>query len=146
MNLDLAVSMCKRFEGFRANPYLCPAQVWTVGYGTTRYPDGRRVQPDDPPVSEVEARVLLDWELRTVCLPAVLRFCPNVANDEKRCNALVDFVYNLGAGRLQTSTLRRKIIAQDWAAARYEINRWVRGGGRVLPGLVLRRAAEAALL
>lgn len=146
MNLDLAVGMCKRFEGFRATPYLCPAQVWTIGYGTTRYPDGRRVQPTDAPVNQAAAMVLLECELFDVCLPAVLRLCPNVANDERRCNALVDFVYNLGAGRLQTSTLRRKIIAQDWAAARYEINRWVRGGGKVLPGLVLRRAAEAALL
>ena len=145
MKLDLAVDMCKRFEGFRSKPYLCPAGVWTIGYGSTFYPNGRMVRPVDQPITELQARVLLEWELER-CASSVIRLCPNVVNDTARCNALADFVYNLGAGRLQTSTLRRKIIASDWAAARVEIKRWVRGGGKVLPGLVLRRAAEAALL
>ena len=144
MNLDLAIGLCKRFEGFRSKPYLCPAQVWTVGYGTTRYPDGRRVQPEDPAIDEPHARVLLEWELQG-CLQSTLRLCPVLASHEGRCNAIADFVYNLGAGRLQTSTLRRKIIAQDWDGAKVELRRWVRGGGRILPGLVLRREAEAAL-
>ena len=146
MNLDIAIQLCKRFEGFRAKPYLCPAQVWTIGYGSTYYPDGRRVQPTDDPVTEVQARVLLEWELRQNCLPAVMRLCPVVATDERRANALADFCFNLGPGRLQTSTLRRKVNARDWEGARAEIRKWVRGGGRILPGLVIRREAEAALI
>lgn len=146
MNLDIAIALCKRFEGFRAKPYLCPAQVWTIGYGSTYYPDGRRVQPTDDPVTEVQARVLLEWELRQNCLPAVMRLCPVVATDERRANALADFCFNLGPGRLQTSTLRRKVNARDWEGARAEIRKWVRGGGRILPGLVIRREAEAALI
>lgn len=66
--------------------------------------------------------------------------------DWRVLNAIVDFAYNLGVGRLQTSTLRRKINAQDWAGAKAELMRWTRGGGRVLPGLVRRREAEIALL
>lgn len=59
--------------------------------------------------------------------------------------AIVDF-FNLGAGRLQTSTLRRRINQRDWTGAAAELRRWVYGGGKVLPGLVARRAAEAAWL
>ncbi len=63
-----------------------------------------------------------------------------------RLNAVSSWIFNLGAGRFQTSTLRRRINAEDWANARVEMLRWVRGGGRVLPGLVARRKVEAALL
>ena len=56
------------------------------------------------------------------------------------------FTFNLGAGRLQTSTLRRRINHTDWAGAALELRKWVHGGGRVLPGLVARRQAEIALL
>ena len=59
---------------------------------------------------------------------------------------MVDFTFNLGAGRLQTSTLRRRINQTDWVGARLELRKWVHGGGRVLPGLVVRRQAEIALM
>lgn len=146
MNLRIATELVKRFEGFRAKPYLCPAGVLTIGYGSTRYPDGRRVSETDPPLTREMAEALVDWELRSNCLPAVLRLCPRISADIKTVNALVDFCYNLGAGRLQTSTLRRKVNSQDWTGAREQIRKWVRGGGRILPGLVTRREAEAALL
>ena len=69
-----------------------------------------------------------------------------LATDEKKLNAIVDFCYNLGVGRLQTSTLRRKINEQDWEASKTELKRWNRGGGKVLAGLVKRRQAECDLL
>lgn len=77
---------------------------------------------------------------------SVLRLCPVVAGDDRRQAALIDFAFNLGAGRLQASTLRRAVLAQDWGWAKQEIRKWTRGGGRVLKGLVLRREAEASLL
>jgi lysozyme len=58
----------------------------------------------------------------------------------------MDFVYNLGAGRLRSSTLRKKIQADDRAGAKKELAKWVMGGGRVLPGLVKRRMTECALI
>jgi lysozyme len=80
-------------------------------------------------------------------LDATLRFCPVLATQpEGRLAAIVDFTFNLGAGRLQTSTLRRRINQRDWIAAGKELRRWVYGGGKVLPGLVTRRSAEVALL
>jgi lysozyme len=65
---------------------------------------------------------------------------------EERLAAIVDFTFNLGPGRLQTSTLRRRVNERDWHAAGQELRRWVYGGGKVLPGLVTRREAEVALL
>jgi lysozyme len=76
-----------------------------------------------------------------------LRYCPVLATEpEGRLAAIVDFTFNLGAGRLQTSTLRRRVNQRDWIAANQELRRWVYGGGKVLPGLIARREVEVALL
>ena len=145
MRLDIAEDLCRRFESFRANSYLCPAGIPTIGYGSIRHADGRRVTLDDAPISEDEAAALMRLELQKVCAPGVMRLCPGLLSQEGRFNAIVDFVYNLGVGRLQTSTLRRKINAQDWEGAKEQLMRWTRGGGVVLRGLVKRREAECAL-
>lgn len=152
MNLDLAADLCRRFEGFKAKPYLCPAGIPTIGYGSTYYADGQKVTLGDPPISEPDARELLVRELMHTFAPGVIRQCPGLlalalsSGDWGKLNAIVDFAYNLGVGRLQTSTLRRKINAQDWEGAREQLMVWTRGGGRVLPGLVKRREAEKALM
>lgn len=144
-----AIELAKRFEGFErkvkrgteitAVPYVCPAGFWTIGYG-------HLCDPKHPPISEVEADAYLARDLMTA-LTASLRYCPVLASErDERLSAIVDFTFNLGAGRLQTSTLRRRINQRDWPAAGQELRRWVYGGGKVLPGLVTRRAAEIALL
>ena len=150
MNLELAAELCRRFEGYRAKPYLCPAGVATIGYGSTYYADGRKVTLQDPPMDEPTARALLMTELAHTYTPAVIRQCPNLLvlaakGDIGKLNAIVDFCYNLGVGRLQTSTLKRKINEQDWEGAKEQLKLWTRGGGKVLPGLVKRRDAECAL-
>ena len=66
--------------------------------------------------------------------------------DPEKAAAIIDFVYNLGAGQLKGSNLRRRVNAQDWEEVPFELRKWVRGGGRVLRGLVLRREAEAGLV
>lgn len=146
MNLGIAADLCKRFEGFRSKPYLCPAGIPTIGYGSTYYADGRKVALTDAPIDEPAAKTLLMAELHHTYLPGVLRNCPGLATDERKLNAIVDFCYNLGVGRLQTSTLKRKINAQDWEGAKEQLMLWTRGGGKVLPGLLKRRTAECALL
>ena len=152
MDLAAAAALCRQFEGLRLQPYACPAGVPTIGYGSTRYGDGRPVSLTDPAITAVQAESLLMQELVHGCAPSVARLCPPlfaaaVANNDWRAfNAAVDFTYNLGAGRLQSSTLRRKLNAGDRVGAREQLLLWVRGGGRVLPGLVKRRQAEAALL
>jgi lysozyme len=146
MNLELAAELCRRYEGYRAKPYLCPAGVPTIGYGSTYYADTRKVTLEDPPMEEGAARALLMVELEHTYLPGVLRNCPVLATNERRCNAIVDYAYNLGVGRLQTSTLKRKINAQDWDGVQEQLMLWTKGGGKVLPGLVARRKAECLLV
>lgn len=146
---QVAIALAKRFEGFhrvpksdplrRAYPYICPAGYWTIGYG-------RLCKPDHPPIDEEEGETYLRQDLRTA-LAATLRYCPVLAAEsECRLAAIVDFTFNLGAGRLQTSALRRRVNQRDWIAASQELRRWVYGGGKVLPGLVTRREAEATWL
>lgn len=146
MNLEIAAELCKRFEGFKAKPYLCPAGIPTIGYGSTYYADGKKVTLNDSSISQEAANALLMSELQHTYLTGVLRNCPVLATDERKCNAIVDFCYNLGVGRLQTSTLKRKINAQDWDGAKEQLMLWTKGGGKVLPGLLKRRQAEVTLL
>ena len=144
-----AIELAKRFEGFErkvkrgaeitAVPYVCPAGFWTIGYG-------HLCAPDHLPITLDEAETYLAQDL-VKALNATLRYCPVLATQPvERLAAIVDFTFNLGAGRLQTSTLRHRINQQNWSSAELELHRWVCGGGRVLPGLVIRRKAEAALL
>jgi lysozyme len=94
----------------------------------------------------VEAEVYLAHDLQTALL-ATLRYCPVLVTEpEGRLAAIVDFTLNLGAGRLQTSTLRRRVNQKCWQSVAVELRRWVLGAGRTLPGLVARRVAEIALI
>jgi len=159
MKLDIAEELCKRFEGLArvgkdglVYPYICPAGFPTQGYGTVYRPDGRKVSMDDPPITRQVAEEWLKLELLHTYAPGVVRQCPILLtlamtqNDWPKFNAILDFCYNLGVGRLQTSTLRRKINAQDWDAAQEQLLLWTKAGGKVLPGLLKRRQAECALM
>lgn len=145
MNLDLAIELCKTFEGFRSAPYLCPAGIPTIGYGNTHYGDGKTVTLKDSSISKEVAEEMLLKELTKTAV-GVLWLCPVLSTDNKKFNAIVDFAYNLGLGRLQTSTLRRKINQQQWDEACLELLKWNRAGGTILPGLLKRRKAEEALM
>jgi lysozyme len=119
-------------------PYLCPAGYWTIGYG-------RLVPREHPPITHGEAREFLKTD--TVRhLRMAIELSPVLARYPQRFAAITSFVFNLGPGNYRASTLRRCVNAEDWPGARVQILRWVRGGGRVLPGLVRRREAEAAML
>jgi lysozyme len=141
----VAAALARRFEGLYLTPYLCPAGVPTIGYGATFYEDGTKVLLTDKPITKERANGLLLWMVRSVYLPTVMQLCPHV-NDHNRLAALIDFTFNLGSGRLKSSTLRKKVNAQDWEAVPGELRKWTRGGGRILRGLVLRREAEINLL
>lgn len=143
--VEIAAALARRFEGLRLSPYLCPAGVPTIGFGSTFYEDGTRVQLTDPPITRERAEALLLWMVRKVYLPAVMRLCPGV-DSPGRLAALIDFTFNLGQGKLKASTLRRRVNAGQWGQVPAELRKWVRGGGRVLRGLVTRREAEVALV
>lgn len=144
--VDLAAALCRRFEGFRAKPYICPAGYPTIGYGTVWKPDGTRVTMDDAPVSVELANEWLVSELRTNYMAGVLKASPRLIANPRALAAMTDFAYNLGVARYRASTLRKRVNEDDFEGAKVELQKWVRGGGKVLPGLVRRRQAEAALL
>ena len=144
--INIAAELCRSFEGFRSKPYICPAGYPTIGYGTVWKPDGTRTTMTDEPITKKVANDWLMWELRHNYAVGVLKASPRLIAHPQALAAMLDFAYNLGVGRYRASTLRKKIDAQDWEGAKDQLGRWVRGGGIVLPGLVRRRKAEAALL
>ncbi|WP_230849815.1 lysozyme, partial [Ralstonia solanacearum] len=89
-----------KLDPTRAHPYICPAGYWTIGYG-------HLCDQAHPPITQAQAEVYLAADLVTA-LNVTLRCCPVLAIEPMRLAAIVDFTFNLGAGRLQTSTLRRR--------------------------------------
>jgi lysozyme len=138
------IELIKKFEGFSAKPYLCPANVPTIGYGSTRYLHGGKVKLTDASVSELQAEILLKDTLEQYEL-AVDSYCVDSLN-QNQFDALVDFAYNCGNQNLKTSTLLKKVNANpNDLSIKLEFAKWNKGGGKILNGLIKRRAAESEL-
>lgn len=137
------LALIKRYEGLKLKAYLCPAKVATIGYGSTRYPDGRRVVLTDKLTNEAEATQLLLSTLNAF-ESVVNKNLPNI--NQCQFDALVSLCYNIGGASLAKSTLVRKakVNAND-ASIIDEFMRWNKAGGKVLAGLTTRRAEEAKL-
>ena len=143
--LELAVQLCKKFEGFSAKPYLCPAGVPTIGYGCTYYPNGKKVTQADKPITEPEALELLRHMLASFQTGVLFR-CPDIGSPALLA-ACTDLAYNIGLNAFGSSTIRKVINDGGHLPAIVEqFRRWNKGGGKVLQGLVNRREAEIALL
>ena len=138
---DDGLALIKRFEGFAPEIYVCPGGWSTVGYGHL-VRDGEQDGYADG-IDEATAEELLRRDVETA-ERAVLRFI-RVPLADGRFDALTSFTFNLGAGALQRSTLRRKVNRQEHGAVPAELRRWVWAGGRKLKGLIRRREAEAGL-
>jgi len=138
-----SLALIKEFEGLRLNAYLDPVGIPTIGYGTIRYPDGSKVRMGDR-ITEAQAE---DYLLDHVESSVVAKIDPliQVPLTENQYNALVSFVYNVGIGAFQRSTMLRKLNSGDYIGAAFEFPRWKLAGGKILAGLVRRRKAERAL-
>lgn len=119
--------------------YICPAGYWTQGWG--RLVPANSLPQTKAIVDGWFRQDILKYQNYAFNLSPILRDA-----SLGRQIAITSFVYNLGPGAYKGSTLRKRIDAGDWERAKVEIQRWVFGGGQKLPGLVIRRAAEAALL
>ncbi|WP_019503835.1 lysozyme [Pleurocapsa sp. PCC 7319] len=132
------LNLIKHFEGFCANAYYCPAGVLTIGYGTT----GSRVKLG----MKIDEKTAEQWLLEDV-----KKFADGVTSlvevklGSNQFSALVCFTYNVGLGAFEKSTMLRKLNSGDCKGAAAEFDRWVKGGGLTLPGLVRRRNAEKVL-
>ena len=133
---NVGIALIKRFEGLRTKAYLCPAGVPTIGYGHTK-----DVRLNDPEITEAEADRLLAEDLGVY--EAAVTEMVKVPLTQNQFDALVSFAFNLGIGALRFSTLLKRLNAGLPCAE--EFDRWTMAGGKTLPGLVRRRAAERRL-
>lgn len=160
-------ALMHKFEGYRDKPYLCPAHIWTVGYGHVLYQEQIRLPMVRPPGKTKEDIPMIRSEYplkpednRVWTKPeidelfradvgtferGVLRLVPGVVGRQGAFDALVSFAYNAGLGNLQRSQIRMRANRGDWEGAAESFRQWTKGGGKVLPGLVRRREAEIAL-
>lgn len=134
---EAGLNLIKDFEGCRLKAYLCPAGVWTIGYGHTQ-----GVKPDMV-INQLQAERFLRQDLKRF-EDAVIALV-KVPITLNQFSALVSFAYNVGTGALYDSTLLRKLNKKDYKGAANEFLRWNKAGGKVLPGLTKRRLAEKDL-
>ena len=138
------LNLIKKFEMFMSKPYLCPAGVPTIGYGSTYYEDGRKVKLTDAPITEQRATELLQNVVVTY-EKAVDSFCRDDIT-QNQFDALVSFSFNVGTQALKNSTLLKKINANPKdPEIRDQFMKWNKAGGTILKGLTKRREAEANL-
>lgn len=128
------------FEGCKLRAYLCPAGVWTIGWGATGPGIFKGLVWTQ---EQADARMALDaakyWKIAGRESPILFQY-PEIHE------AIADFCFNLGGTKYRSSTLKKRVDEGDWEGACQQIMRWVHGGGRRLPGLVRRREAERQII
>jgi lysozyme len=138
------LDLIKSFEGLKLKPYLCSANVPTIGYGNTFYENKSKVTLKDSAITEQRAVELLAWSLKGF-EQYVDSYCVDTIT-QNQFDALVSFCYNLGPANLKSSTLLKKVNANpNDPTIRAEFLKWNKAGGRALAGLTRRRTAEADL-
>ena len=142
------IDLICEFEGFFSKPYLCPANVPTIGYGTTIYPDGKKVSLTDPPISKEEAKEYLAHDLKKE-EDNLNKFINDfgLTLNENQFSALISFAYNLGFGKIASpySTVNRGLRSGDHALTCHGMSLYNRAAGKVMRGLERRRKAEIDL-
>ena len=138
------LDIIKEFESFRAKAYLCPSGIPTIGYGSTYYPDGKKVTLQDKEISEQKAFEILE-HIANKDFGSNINKVVKVLLNQNQFDALVSFAYNLGNENLQQSTLLKKVNQNDFIGASFEFEKWNKSSGKVLNGLVKRRLAEKEL-
>jgi lysozyme len=141
--MNRGIAIIRKYEGLKLRAYICPAGLNTIGYGSTFYENGTKVNPGDV-ITMDRADKLLHFQVKLFA-DEVRRTVKSNLNDNQ-LGALVSFCFNVGGAAFSRSTLARKANANpNDPTIRAEFMRWTRGGGKVLPGLVKRREEEANL-
>jgi lysozyme len=138
---EKGVELMHQFEGLKLNAYLCPAKVWTIGYGNTFYENGNKVKQGDKITKESAEKLFFNITNKSFAYP--LRKMLKVELNENQFSALVCFFYNIG---IRETTLLKKVNENpNDLTIRNEFMKWNKAGGKVLKGLTNRRIAEANL-
>lgn len=139
------IALIKKYEGFRAKPYLCPARIPTIGYGATYYPNGSKVTMNDREITEPQAQAMLIDHLSDF-VKHVNRYTTDINLTDNQFSALVSFAYNVGIGALQKSTLLKKVRTNPSDKSIHnEFLKWSNANGKQLAGLLKRRTEESYL-
>ena len=138
------LKLIKKFEGLSLKPYLCSAGIPTIGFGNTFYENMKKVTLQDETITEERADSLFNFLVTTNFVNVVNRLVI-VDINQNQFDALVSFVYNLGSGNFEKSTLLKKVNQEDFIGASLEFEKWNRASGKVLSGLTKRRLAEKEL-
>lgn len=133
------IDLIIKWEGFKDRAYLCSANVWTIGFGSTRWLNGDPVKQGETITKKLAEQLLITDISR---FSEQVRRLVNVPLTQPQFDALVSFTYNLGGGALERSTLLKKLNQGDYKGAAKEFERWVKAGGKRVQGLVNRRADE----
>ncbi|HDI1575870.1 lysozyme [Acinetobacter baumannii] len=136
------LNLIKGFEGKRLTSYDDGVGVWTIGYGTIKYPNGVRVKKGDT-CTERQAETYLKNDLNR--FEVAINKLVKVPLSQNQFDALASFTYNLGETNLANSTLLKKLNKGDYQGAADQFLVWNKAGGKVMKGLVRRREAERAL-
>lgn len=134
---EVGLNLIKFFEDFRSKAYLCPAKVWTIGYGHT----GGVKSTDTISKEDANSLLLKDLEKYEKAVNTLV----SVDLNQNQFDAITSFTFNLGEGALAKSTLLKKLNAKDYKGAAEEFLKWNKAGGQVLAGLVKRREKEKEL-
>lgn len=139
---NVGLVLIASFEGTKLKAYDDGVGVWTIGIGTTVYPNGTKVKKGDSCTLD-QAKTYFAHDLKR--FEASVNNLVKVPLSQNQFDALVSLVYNIGSGNFASSTLLKKLNAKDYAGAAEQFPQWNRGGGKVMKGLVRRRDAERAL-
>ena len=134
---DEGISLIKKFEGCRLEPYFCSGNVLTIGYGHTKD------VIENMSITEDTAEALLKEDLKD--FEEQVSNLVKVELNQNQFDALIAWTFNLGSGNLSSSTLLKKLNNSEYDEVPEQIKRWNKAGGKVLEGLVRRREAEALL-
>lgn len=132
-------TLIKKHEGFSKNAYKCPAGVVTIGFGSTKWADGSPIKMGQT-ITEEKAEALLNHYLINHVRPKIA----DLQLTERQNEALESLIYNIGWTAFSRSKCYKAIKAKDWGTA-FNNWDWISGGGKVLKGLIKRRAEEIAL-
>ena len=141
---EKGLNLIKKYEGFSSRPYMCPANIPTIGYGSTYYPNGSKVKLSDDSISEEEATQILEYIAQKDFGSAVNKFVI-VELTQNQFDALVSFAYNIGRTAFENSTLLKLLNRGEYEAAAEQFEKWNKSGGKVLSGLTKRRFDEQKL-
>ena len=143
------LKLIQEFENFEAKPYLDSARVWTIGYGSTYYPNGKPVTGRDKPITREYAETIQRNVIATDFEPVINELLEReIASGfitQNMYDAIISLAYNIGVNGFKKSSVLRLLKQGDKENAGNAFLLWNKAGGKVLKGLVNRRKKEREL-